>query len=119
MEQTFGAFIRQKRLDRMIKLNAFAKMVGISNVYQSYIETGKRPAPTALILERMACVLNLDSDDLQKMYYLASLSHAKQVLPHDLGTYIMEHPYILETLIKAKSNNTSEADWMEFNNRIY
>lgn len=118
MKQTFGDFLRQERLNRMIKLNTFARMVGISSVYLSYIETGKRPAPSKPILEKIAKVLNFNHNEMHTMYNLASLSHTKQVLPNNLGGYIIERPYILETLLNAKEKNTSEAEWMEFNHKI-
>ena len=66
MEQTFGAFIRQKRLAKMIKLNTFASQIGISNVYLSYIETGKRPAPSNPIIEKIKQALNLNENETAK-----------------------------------------------------
>ncbi len=118
MKQTFGEFIRKERLDRMIKLNVFAKTVGISNVYQSYIESGKRPAPSKPILEKMAEVLNLNDREIQTMNTLASLSRAKDSLPENLDSYILERPYITETLLTAKKNDTPEAEWVKFKNKI-
>ena len=118
MKQTFGEFIRKERLDRMIKLNVFAKTVGISSVYQSYIESGKRPAPSKPILEKMAEVLNLNDREIQTMNTLASLSRAKDSLPENLDSYILERPYITETLLTAKKNDTPEAEWVKFKNKI-
>ena len=118
MKQTFGDFLRQERLNRMIKLNTFARMVGISSVYQSYIETGKRPAPSKPILEKMAEVLNLNDREIQTMNTLASLSRAKESLPENLDSYILERPYITETLLTAKKNDTPEAEWVKFKNKI-
>lgn len=118
MKQTFGDFLRQERLNRMIKLNTFARMVGISSVYQSYIETGKRPAPSKPILEKIAKVLNLNDREIQTMNTLASLSRAKDSLPENLDSYILERPYITETLLTAKKNDTPEAEWVKFKNKI-
>ena len=118
MEQTFGSFLREKRTDRMIKLNTFAALVGISGVYQSYIETGKRPAPREHILERIAKVLALDKYESETMYTLAALTHAKKSLPNDLGAYILERPYVAETLMIAKENDIPEEEWRDFKNKI-
>lgn len=118
MEQTFGSFLREKRTDRMIKLNTFAALVGISGVYQSYIETGKRPAPKEHILERIAKVLALDKYESETMYTLAALTHAKKSLPNDLGAYILERSYIVETLMIAKENDIPEEEWRDFKNKI-
>jgi transcriptional regulator with XRE-family HTH domain len=118
MEQTFGSFLREKRTERMIKLNTFAALVGISGVYQSYIETGKRPAPREHILERIAKVLALDKYESETMYTLAALTHAKKSLPNDLGAYILERPYVAETLMIAKENDIPEEEWRDFKNKI-
>ena len=118
MKQTFGDFLRRERLNRMIKLNTFARMVGISSVYLSYIETGKRPAPSKPILEKIAKVLNLNDREIQTMNTLASLSRAKDSLPENLDSYILERPYITETLLTAKKNDTPEAEWVKFKNKI-
>lgn len=118
MEQTFGSFLREKRTERMIKLNTFAALVGISGVYQSYIETGKRPAPREHILERIAKVLALDKYESETMYTLAALTHAKKSLPNDLGAYILERPYVAETLKIAKENDIPEEEWRDFKNKI-
>ena len=118
MEQTFGSFLREKRTERMIKLNTFASLVGISSVYQSYIETGKRPAPKEHILDKIAEVLALDKKEAETMYNLASLTHAKRSLPNDLGAYILERPYVAETLIIAKENDIPKEEWLDFKNKI-
>lgn len=118
MEQTFGSFLREKRTERMIKLKTFAALVGISGVYQSYIETGKRPAPREHILERIAKVLALDKYESETMYTLAALTHAKKSLPNDLGAYILERPYVAETLMIAKENDIPEEEWRDFKNKI-
>lgn len=114
MEQTFGSFLREKRTERMIKLNTFAALVGISGVYQSYIETGKRPAPREHILERIAKVLALDKYESETMYTLAALSHHKQSLPNDITEYVAGRPYVIEALQLAITYDAGEKDWLKF-----
>ena len=49
----FGEFVRLKRRAKKLSIRVLAEMLGISPVYQSSIETGKRYAPSYEILQRM------------------------------------------------------------------
>ena len=114
MKQEFGRFIREKRLYKMIKLNQFAKQVGISNVYLSYIESGKRPAPSTPILKNMVKVLNLNEEESSQFYSLAVLSRSHGDFPADLLDYISARPYIIEALRASMEINATEQDWAVF-----
>lgn len=46
MSDNFGDFIKEKRVRCNYSLKYVAEIIGISNVYQSSIEAGKRPAPS-------------------------------------------------------------------------
>ena len=46
MSNNFGDFIKEKRIRCDYSLKYVAEIIGISNVYQSSIEAGKRPAPS-------------------------------------------------------------------------
>lgn len=118
MKQTFGEFIREKRLEKALKLNVFAKLVGISPVYASYIENGKRPAPTKDKLDAFAKLLDLTAEEAELMYRLANRSHNKSVIPNDLADYVCERPYISDTIRTAKENDTPASEWLDFNDKI-
>lgn len=118
MDRKFGGFVREKRMSRGLKLKAFAEMVGISPVYESYIESGKRPAPTKRVLDSMASVLGLSPAEEHELHRLAYATHSKYDLPDDLGEYIMERPYITETISVAKEHDTPKEEWAEFRDRI-
>ena len=118
MNQTFGEFIRQKRLSKMIKLNRFAKMIGISNVYLSYIESGKRPAPSKPILKNIIEVLNLNASETSQLNYLAALSHRQGDFPSDLLNYINSKPYVIVSLRISMEKNATEEDWLVFQNHL-
>lgn len=118
MEQTFGAFIREKRIQKMIKLNAFAKLVGISPVYLSYLENGKRPAPSNQVLNNIILHLVLDSSDTEKLLLLAAETHHRPALPNDLIDYINKNKYVLDALRTAKEHDVSDIVWQDFINRV-
>ena len=46
MEKTFGSFVYKKRTQNHISLRELANMIGVSAVYVSSMEKGKRAAPT-------------------------------------------------------------------------
>lgn len=118
MKQTFGAFIREKRIQKMIKLNAFAKLVGISPVYLSYLENGKRPAPSNQVLNNIILHLVLDSSDTEKLLLLAAETHHRPALPNDLIDYINKNKYVLDALRTAKEHDVSDIVWQDFIDRV-
>lgn len=118
MNQTFGEFIRQKRLSKMMKLNQFAKLIGISNVYLSYIESGKRPAPSKAILKKMIDALNLDASETSQLHSLAALSHRQGDFPSELLDYINSKPYIITTLRISMENDATQEDWLVFQKHL-
>ena len=111
MDETFGSYIKQKRKEKMLKLNSFAKQIGISNVYLSYIENGKRPAPSSSVLQKITQVLSLSHAETDKLYALALLSRNRTEFPDELLSYINDHPYIIETLRIAKEKNAGYCEW--------
>ena len=118
MTQTFGSFIRQKRKEKMYRLNSFAKQVGISNVYLSYIESGKRPAPSRLIMQKMADVLELNAEEYANMKYLASLSRSRFSIPENVMKYLSDRPYVYKSLLLAAENELDEDAWREIDSFI-
>lgn len=74
----FGDFIRQKRKTQRLSVRALAEIIGISPVYQSSIETGKRSAPSYEVLKRMEKEFALTSEESALFYDLASESCSKK-----------------------------------------
>ncbi len=64
MKQTFGTFVREKRLDKNIGLNNFAKMVGVSAPFISKMEVGDWNAPSEATIVKIAEKLNINPDYL-------------------------------------------------------
>ncbi len=63
-EETFGEFVRQKRLAKGLSLRRFAQMVGVSPTYMSQVEQGRFSPPTPERIRRMAEILGEDADRL-------------------------------------------------------
>ena len=77
MEQTFGSFLREKRIARGLTLRGMAAKLDLSPVYMSNIENDRRAAPSQEYLERMALLLQLDKPEREWM-----LDVYKRQLPH-------------------------------------
>lgn len=111
MDRKFGEFVREKRLARGLKLKVFAELVGISPVYESYIENGKRPAPAVRILKSMSRVLELSPGETRELHRLASATHSKYDLPEDVIAYLAGRDYLIDLIRSANERNLSEDGW--------
>ena len=61
---TFGATVRQLRVERKIGLRKFAAMVGMSPTYLSKVERDTLPPPTTDKIKRIASALDHDFEHL-------------------------------------------------------
>mgnify|MGYP000958991304 FL=1 len=115
-EQTFGTFIRSKRvnLDPYISLRKMAELLDISPVYMSNIESGRNPAPKDNILEHLSELLRLTKPERERMYELAAKSKTFTAVPGDLPEYISSNEYARIALRVAKDVDATDTEWIEF-----
>ena len=114
LQQTFGAFLKSKRLDREITLRGFAGMMKVSPVYLCDIEKDRKPAPSEERLEQITQLLRLDKREVEIMYDLAALSRSRPAVSGDLPEYIMENEIVRVALRTAKNAEATDAEWQEF-----
>ncbi len=117
MNQTFGAFVRQKRMALGISLRGLAARLGLSPVYMSIIETDRKPAPAKEHLDRLAEELHLSKEERELFLDLAASSQ-KMKVPADLPEYIMERDIVRAALRTAKEVDATDEEWQEFIDRI-
>lgn len=117
MEQTFGGFVRQRRMALGISLRGLAARLELSPVYMSNIETDRRPAPTQEHLDKLAVELKLDKEDAARLLDLAARSQHQRVSA-DLPDYIMERDIVRAALRTAKEVDATDEEWQEFIDRI-
>ena len=117
MNQTFGAFVRQKRMEQGLSLRRLAARLGLSPVYMSNIETDRKPAPSQENLDKLAEELHLSKADRELFLDLAAASH-KMKVPADLPEYIMERDIVRAALRTAKEVDATDEEWQEFIDRI-
>jgi transcriptional regulator with XRE-family HTH domain len=113
-KQSFGSFVRAKRLVADITLRGMAQILDISPVYMSNIETDRNPAPKADILEKLAKALRLDKHEREIMYDLAAQSKNYAAIPGDLPEYISANEYARIALRMAKDVDATDTEWIEF-----
>ena len=65
MEQTFGSYVREKRMARGLSLRGLAAQLEVSPVYMSNMENDRRPAPTKEKLDRLIEILGLCQADTE------------------------------------------------------
>lgn len=117
MEERFGEFVRSRRLAIGLALRELASRLDISPVYMSNLETGRKPAPTAALLERLAVELRLNKTDKELLLDLAAKSK-EQSISADLPDYIMERDIVRAALRTAKEVDATDAEWQAFIDRL-
>lgn len=117
IEMLFGEFVRQKRREKELSIRVLAEMLGISPVYQSSIETGKRYAPSYEILQRMVSLFGLDEDEQAYFYDLASESASEKTVPMDIVTYINDNEHIRALIRAARDGKVSDDEILRLVNK--
>ena len=112
--ETFGGFLKNKRLEREFTLRGFAGMLEISPVYICDLEKDRKPAPSNERLEQIARLLCLEKRDKEIMYDLAAMSRSRPAVSSDLPEYIMENEIVRVALRTAKDADATDAEWQDF-----
>jgi transcriptional regulator with XRE-family HTH domain len=113
-QQTFGKFLRQKRLEKKITLRGFAALLPVAPVYICDIEKDRKAAPSAVRLQRIAEILLFSQQEIDEMHDLAAMSQSRPVVSNDLPEYIMENEIVRIALRTAKDANATDKEWEEF-----
>ncbi len=117
MNQTFGSFVRQKRMEQGLSLRGLAARLGLSPVYMSIIETGRKPVPARENLDKLTLELHLSKEEQELLLDLAARPETMRVSA-DLPEYIMERDIVRAALRTAKEVDATDEEWQEFIDRI-
>lgn len=90
--ETFGNFVRQRRMEKDIGLREMAKLIGVSPTYMSKVERDEFPPPVEEKVKDIARILQCDADDL--------LARAGRV-SSDLSDIIKRNPVELAALLRT------------------
>lgn len=112
----FGKYIDEKRRGRAadggdIMLKDIAKAMEMTATYLSDIIKGRRNPPDMKLLEKIAAVINLSSDEKEEMFDLAGRER-NEAAP-DLPSYIMNEdlPHVRVALRRANDKNLGDDFW--------
>ena len=109
MEQTFGSYVREKRMARGLSLRGLAAKLEVSPVYMSNMENDRRPAPTKEKMDRLIEILGLCQADTELLLDLAAKSKTQRVSA-DLPEYIMERDIVRAALRTAKEVDATDEE---------
>ena len=84
MNQTFGSFVRQKRMEQGLSLRGLAARLDLSPVYMSNIETGRKPAPARENLDKLTLELHLSKEEQELLLDLAARPETMRVSDENL-----------------------------------
>jgi len=112
MEKTFGAFIKEKRLEKGINLRKLAELLELAPAYISDIENGNRNSPSPDKMEKLVEVLGLNEDERNEMYDLAAKDRDNTVAP-DISEYVKSNDAVRVALRKARNLNLGEQEWLK------
>ena len=118
----FGEYLRQKRLEKNMKAKTFAELLEISPAYLSSLENGSRQPPSCELLEKIAAILKLNTDERYLLFDLAGENKNPPEISKDLTEYIYKNPQIIEILRYGMKCQLSEKEWsviLSFVNRLY
>lgn len=102
--KTFGAILKNLRLDKGVGLRELAKMIGKSPSYLSEIETGHVPPPSADMIVDIAAALGGCKQEL--------LAAASKMDPQ-ITEYVAHQPEAADFLRKAREYGFSREDWQK------
>ena len=97
-KESFGEFLRARRVARGYSLRKFAEMVGVSPTYLSQVEQGNMDPPTAERVRRMAELLLENPDE-----WIARAGR----MPEDLPRIIQKRPLEMPELLREASGLTA------------
>lgn len=112
MNGRFGEFISEKRKAKGITLRGLAAEIGIAPAFMSDIEKGHRYPPKKETLDKIVHALNLNEEDINKMFDLAAEEKDNTVSP-DLPEYIMNNDKVRAALRLARDSDASDKTWQK------
>ena len=110
--ESFGEFLKKKRLENEITLRKMAELIGITAPYLTDIEKDRRNPPEIQKLDKIAEILSLTEEEKAVMFDLAG-KQRNSVAP-DLPDYIMKRDYVAAALRTARDLDADEDDWLKF-----
>lgn len=110
--ENFGEFLAAKREERDLTLREMARKMGVSAPFLSDVEKNRSAPFTKERLDKVAEILNLDTDEKITMFDL--VGRQRNTVAPDLPEYIIGRDYVAAALRTARDLNAGEAEWRKF-----
>jgi transcriptional regulator with XRE-family HTH domain len=111
----FGAFLRDKRIQKGLTLRDLAQKINLSHSYLSGVENGKKLPPSNKVLFEIAKVLTLDTESRRLLFDIAAkekeYQHADYSLPADISKYLFETEVAKSFIREADKQGCSNEYW--------
>jgi len=104
-DKTFGAYIRELRIDNKIGQRELAQKIGIAASYLNDIEKNKRTAPKLIVIEKLSLFLKAEINLLNDL-----AGNTKKTLAPDIIDYIEKNSNIISLIRAAKNNNLGDEE---------
>lgn len=108
----FGEFLTAKREERDLTLREMARQMGVSAPFLSDVEKNRSAPLTKERLDRVAEILQFDTDEKTAMYDL--VGRQRNIVAPDLPEYIIGRDYVAAALRTARDLDVGEAEWLRF-----
>ena len=113
---SFGLFLKEKRLQKGLSLRRVAELSGLSHIYLYNVESGDKAPPSDMALIKLANALKLDNKSKLIFFDLAAKSKSEHdknnfYLPVDVARYINEQSNVKNVIREADKQDKLNEFW--------
>ncbi len=114
----FGAFLKEKRLQKDLSLRELAEKANIAHTYLLNIENGNKPPPSDTVLMRLEKALTLDEESKVLFYDIAAqIKHlcnsSNFYIAADISSYLNDTDDAKQVIREADKLGYSNDFWNE------
>lgn len=111
----FGAFLRDKRIQKELSLRELSQKINLSHSYLSSVENGKKSPPSNKVLLEIAKALMLDTESKELLFDIAAkekeLQNSDYNLPADISKYLFDTEIAKSFIREADKHGYSNEYW--------
>lgn len=111
-----GQYISELRVRMGYSQVKLAELVGVTQYYISYLESGTKSNPSVKIMAALFRVLNMNKEEIEKFLDI----HAKLngCVSYDIADFIMENDNVRKAIRSERDKPDSFPDWEDFIDKI-
>lgn len=111
-----GQYISELRVRMGYSQLKLAELVGVTQYYISYLESGTKSNPSIKIMAALFKALNMSKEEIEKFLDI----HAKLngCVSYDIADFIMENDEVRRAIRSERDKPNSSPDWEDFIDKI-